>query len=236
MNLLVNLPTRARPHKALDILKEYTSRAVLPSTKFIISCDEDDSTMNNPTVKEQLLDFKNTEIIFNENKITVLDSDGNKQKSDFTTKIEAINSGARGVDFDICLLASDDMHPEVDGYDAIIANDMKKYFPDTDGVLWYNDGYQADKLNTLCILGRKYYNRFNYIYHPSYITLYCDDEFTRVSKSLEKCQYIDKTIIRHKHWSHGDNDCNRDVLDQKNDMFAVYDQQNFERRKASGFK
>ena len=117
-----------------------------------------------------------------------------------------------------------------------IIKDMINFFPDTDGVLWYNDGYQGDKLNTLCILGKSYYNRFGYIYHPSYITLYCDNEFTKVSQKLKKCKYINKTIIRHKHWSHKDNDNSRDSLDKKNDVFAGHDEYNFRMRVENDFK
>ncbi len=128
------------------------------------------------------------------------------------------------------------MHPELIGYDSTIVDDMKKFFPNTDGVLWYNDGYQGQNLNTLCILGKKYYDRFGYIYHPSYITLYCDNEFTKVSQKLNKCQYIDKIIIRHKHWSHKDNNNSRDSLDEKNDTFAASDEANFRMRLKNDFK
>lgn len=236
MNILIILPSRNRREKCFSILKEYQDLSTHNSVRFILSCDEDDASMNNDEVKSRVDKIKNTDIVFNENKINIVNQLGQVQKSDFTTKIQAINSGAINQDFDICLLASDDMHPEIKGYDSIIDNDMRKYYPDTDGVLWYNDGCQFDKLNTLCILGKKYYDRFGYIYHPSYITLYCDDEFTRVSKNLGKCKYFDRTIIRHKHWCLTDNDNERDALDKKNDVFAGHDQQNFERRKAQGFK
>ena len=75
----------------------------------------------------------------------------------------------------IVLLASDDMIPMEKGFDNIIIDKMKNYYPDTDGVLWFNDGYQGDKLNTLCILGKKYYDRFGYIYNPEYISVLSDN-------------------------------------------------------------
>ena len=230
MKLLINLPSRSRPRKCLNILDSYLNMSTHEDTHFIISCDIDDETMNNDSMISAIKSKPKVDICFNENKIIK-----NNQKSNFTTKINAINSGVKGREFDICLLASDDMHPEEKGFDSIITTDMTRHFPDTDGVLWYNDGYQGEKLNTLCILGKKYFDRFNYIYHPSYITLYCDDEFTQVSKRLKKCKYIDKTIIRHKHWSHADNQNQRDSLDVKNDVFACYDQNNFEQRKSKGF-
>jgi hypothetical protein len=75
-------------------------------------------------------------------------------------------------------------------------------------VLWFNDGYQGDKLNTLCILGKKYYDRFGYIYHPEYKSVWCDNEFMDIANILEKQTYFSYVIIRHEHpdWGFGDND------------------------------
>ena len=67
------------------------------------------------------------------------------------------------------------MIPEIKGFDSIIRNEMQKLFPDTDGILWFFDGWRKD-LNTLCILGRKYYDRFGYIYHPDYNSFWSDAE------------------------------------------------------------
>ena len=66
-----------------------------------------------------------------------------------------------------------------------IRQKMIKHFPDTDGVLWFFDGWRKD-LNTLCIIGRKYYERFGYIYHPDYKSFWCDAEFTEVANKLKK--------------------------------------------------
>ena len=231
MKLLIVLPTRSRLDRCMKVLKSYIALSTHKETRFVVSCDNDDLSMNQKTTIDTINSLPNTTIIFNENKMLK-----NGEVSEFTTKICAINSGVKNQDFDVCLLASDDMYPELMGYDSVIIKDMVSFFPDTDGVLWYNDGYQGDKLNTLCILGKNYYNRFGYIYHPSYITLYCDNEFTKVSQKLKKCKYINKTIIRHKHWSHKDNDNSRDSLDKKNDVFAAHDEYNFRMRIENDFK
>ena len=149
-------------------------------------------------------------------------------------KIEAINADMEGRDFDILLLASDDMIPQQEGYDTIIRQNFKKFFPDTDGVLWFNDGYQGNRLNTLCILGKKYYDRFGYIYHPSYISLWCDTEFTEVSKILNKVKYIDHVIIKHEHpvWLGQE----WDDLQKKNDSFNNRDMEKFTERKKLNFE
>jgi hypothetical protein len=100
--------------------------------------------------------------------------------------------------FDIILLASDDMIPVQEGYDDIICSDMEKHFPDTDGVLWYNDGLVGSRLNTLSIMGKKYFDRFGYMYNPEYESVFCDNEFMEVSLILGKCQYNQKVLIEHQ--------------------------------------
>ena len=137
------------------------------------------------------------------------------------------------LDFDIVLLASDDMVPQIKGFDTIIKEKMLSNYPDTDGVLWFNDGYKGDTLNTLCILGKKYYDRFNYIYNPEYKSVWCDNEFMDVSKLLNKVTYFDITIIRHEHpdWGFGSNDSIHmsNIKNESNDRIT------YERRKKINF-
>lgn len=194
MRLLIKFPTRNRPAKFLKILKLYHSLLDDKTTKFIVSCDNDDETMNNDGIKEYVSELTdiNVELCYNNNK----------------TKIEAVNNDINDIDFDIVLLASDDMVPVIKGFDTIIKNKMIETYPDTDGVLWFNDGYQGNKLNTLSILGKKYYDRFNYIYNPEYKSVWCDNEFMDVANMLNKQTYFDEIIIRHEHpdWGFGKND------------------------------
>ena len=134
--------------------------------------------------------------------------------------------------WDIVLLASDDMIPVVKGYDQIIRQDMSKHFSDTDGTLWYNDGGQSD-INTLCILGKKYFDRFGYIYHPAYTSLWCDNEFTKVSQKLNKVYRSQTTIIEHAHPVY--KKTNYDPLYAKNESFYIADKQVFLDRESKNF-
>jgi hypothetical protein len=185
LNLLIKFPTRERPEKFMQVLAKYVDMLDdKENYQIIVSCDTDDISMNNENIINKLKSFKNLKYYFSNNKC----------------KIEAVNNNISSDDhFDIVLLASDDMIPVVQGYDVIIKENMRKYFPDMDGVVWFNDGYQGKTLNTLCILGKKYYKRFNYIYHPAYKSLWCDNEFMHVGDMLKKQQYIDRIIIRHEH-------------------------------------
>ena len=218
LKLLIKFPTRNRPSKFFKIIDEYYSMLRDSNFEFVVSCDIDDATMNNNSVIEKLQTYPFLSYYFCENK----------------TKIEAINNNLKDKNFDILLLASDDMLPVKVGYDQIIKKKMSEYFPDTDGVLWFNDGYQKDRLNTLCILGKKYYDRFGYIYHPDYKSLYSDTEFTIVSTSLNKAKYFDDVIIKHIQYSI----INElpDELYIRNDKLEEYDKNIFLTRKKNNFQ
>ena len=219
MKILVKFPTRDRKDKFFDVLQKYYDFALdKKNMKFLITLDEDDISMNCDEVKERLKGFDNLEYVFGVSK----------------SKIDAVNRDSTDGDWDIILLASDDMIPNQLGYDDIIRIGMKEYFPDTDGVLWFNDGFQANKLNTLCILGKKYYKRFGYIYYPEYKSTWCDNEFMDVANILKKQKYFDTIIIKHEHpdWGFG----NRDIIHNLNYENLNYDMRLYNLRKLNNFK
>ena len=216
MRLLIKFPTRSRPEKFFEVMDLYYSYAEdIDNVLFVISCDIDDSTMNNHNVISRINNYKNTKVYFSQNR----------------SKIQAVNANMPAEGWDVLLLASDDMIPQKRGYDKIITENMIKYYPDTDGVLWFPDGYRND-LNTLSIMGKKYYDRFGYIYHPAYFSLWCDNEFQEVAEKLGKQTRIDDTIIKHCHvgWGHGKRD---DLFFRNNTLES--DMRVFQQRKALGF-
>jgi hypothetical protein len=195
MKLLIKFPTRGRKDKfflTLDKYHEYCKN--IEDTNFLISLDEDDSEMNTNEVLDILSKYKNTKVVIglSKSKIDAVNRDLNEYKQHW----------------DVVLLASDDMVPQIKGYDDIIRHNMMFNYPDTDGILFFNDGFQGNKLNTLCILGKKYYERFNYIYHPDYKSCWSDNEFMVVGNILKRQSYIDQVIIRHEHpdWGYGNPD------------------------------
>ena len=86
----------------------------------------------------------------------------------------------------------------------------------------------------MCIMGRAYYNRFNYIYHPSYNSLFCDNEFQEVSRLLGKEYKSDLTLFKHEHpvWS-GEQ---YDQLMTRNESFYQVDKRVYEQRKRNDYK
>tara|TARA_B100001758_G_C18167620_1_gene482510 strand:- start:137 stop:796 length:660 start_codon:yes stop_codon:yes gene_type:complete len=217
MKLLIKFPTRVRARKFLKVLNTYVRMLDDKTTPIVVSCDNDDTSMKEEFVTQVISQYDNVELQFGDN----------------STKIEAINHNMDKLDFDIVLLASDDMVPRVKGFDTIIKNKMSTHYPDTDGVLWFNDGYKGDSLNTLCILGKKYYDRFGYIYNPEYKSVWCDNEFMDVSKFLDRVTYFDNVIIRHEHpdWGFGSNDS----IHMNNRKNESTDRFTYEKRKKINF-
>jgi hypothetical protein len=217
MRLLLKCPTRSRPQKIMKTLEAYMTLANHPEEIGVcVSCDVDDTSMTRNLVQEELRRITKaaawSKIFFSEN----------------TSKIEAVNADMNRVDYDwqVVVLVSDDMIPQIKGYDDVIRNTMLARFPDTDGILWCNDGFQKNNLNTLSILGRKMYDSFGYIYHPAYKSLFCDTEFTDLCNGSlkDKCVYMEYPIIRHEHPGNGmtsnDSLYTKNQLDWNHDMYA----------------
>ena len=208
MKLLIKFPTRGRKDKFFSTLDKYYEYCKnIDNMDFLISLDEDDNEMNNTEVLKKLSNYKNIKVVIGLSK----------------SKIDAVNRDLNNYNkhWDVVLLASDDMIPTIKGYDDIIRDNMMFNYPDTDGILFFNDGFQGNKLNTLCILGKKYYERFNYIYHPDYKSCWSDNEFMVVGNILKRQSYIDQVIIRHEHpdWGYGNIDYvhNNNVKDWHHD-------------------
>lgn len=220
-DLLIKIPTRSRPDKFRSQFdKYYNMLSGELKVKFVVSMDADDSSMNNDDMKWWLSEAnggrKNIHYYYGNSK----------------TKVQAINADMHHHhDWKILLLASDDMTVQKHGYDKIIYDDMMKYYSDLDGALHYSDGRVGQQLLTLSIMGKKMYDYFGYIYHPSYTSLYCDNEFHDSVYKMNKCKYIDNVIIKHD-WV---NYTGRDPLHLRNESYYNSDAVIFERRKRHGF-
>jgi hypothetical protein len=217
MNLLIKYPTRQRPELFLKTLSEYIRKAA-DENQYLISIDKDDASMTAEVIEQAKSLHSNIKFF----------------AGDGINKIEACNRDIeKAADWDIVLLVSDDMQPVVAGWDKRIKQDMLKHFPDTDGCLWYHDGAQQE-ICTLSCVGRKYYDRFNYLYHSSYKSFYCDNEFTEVATRDGKMAFIPHMIIKHQHPSWGGGVKN-DLLYMRNDKYWGDDETNYKKRKANGF-
>lgn len=148
-----------------------------------------------------------------------------------TSKIHAINRDIPD-GWDILLNHSDDMWIVWDGFDTLIKEDFQTYAPDFDGVFHYPDGNRSD-LMTYSVIGRKYYERDGYVYHPSYISTHCDDEAQAVAKIRGKYHYIPCQLFDHRHYAFGK--ATRDRLYLQNDPYYRQDELNLIKRRDINF-
>lgn len=220
LRILCKLPTRERPAKFLSVIKRYIEYADDKNIQYIISIDSNDKSMNAPYVQEEMRTlglrvFSGTSL----------------------NKIHAINRDMeKAFEWDILVNGSDDMVCVVKGWDTILKTEMAMFFPDTDGVLWHWDGdvNTQGKLNTMCIMGRKYYERFGYIYNPEYISLWSDNEFTKTSILLNKCYESNLVLFKHEHFSNNRNII-PDNLMKKTQSYFKQDEKTYFKREANHF-
>lgn len=223
MRILLKCPTRSRPQKVMATLAQYVKLANHPELLGVaISCDDSDVTMSRNLVHEEL------HRILGKTAWHQIFTSPNKNK------IQACNANIADIkwEWDIVVLVSDDMIPQIQGYDDVIRNHMMARFPDTNGILWCNDGAQGNNLNTLTIFGRKMYEHFGYLYHSDYKSLFCDTELTDLCKGdlKDKCLYVPYCIIRHEHPGTGFAQ-NMDALYDRNQKYWDEDMYTYIRRK-----
>lgn len=85
----------------------------------------------------------------------------------------------------------------------------------------------------MSIIGRKYYERDGYVYHPDYKSLWCDNEAMAVAKKRGRYKYVNQQIFEHRHpaWIGGE----KDALLQHTESFHAEDRATFIRRRRAGF-
>jgi len=224
VKLLFKYPTRARPDLFRQTMEKYVALVSgKQQVRFLISIDDDDPTMRTAEMRSFL------------HKLYVT-HDVQLISGPCSSKVEAVNRDLKRQEFDVLVVISDDMVPVMPAFDEQIANDMVRYFPRMDGALLYEDGIQKPGIDqlpiiTLPVLGRKLYDSWGYVYHPTYISEWCDNEMTDVALSSGKLHRPGKLIIEH-HWV---GTYHRDDLHLRNNAYYSADKLNYERRKALGF-
>lgn len=151
-------------------------------------------------------------------------------------KIHAVNRSLEDLpQCDILIIMSDDMIWYTYGFDNEIREAFEKYFPKLDGTLHYGDSHAGERTITLSILGINLYKELGYLYHPSYQSVYADNDFTEMTRLMNKYVFIDKRIFDHYHpiW----NMTAWDEQYRRNERQELYqkDHETFLKRKAENF-
>lgn len=165
-------PSRSRPEQAYATARKWLDNAGC-DVEYILSLDVDDPQ------KGHYRSTGNT--IFNQNR----------------SAVEAINNAARIAKGNILIVLSDDFDcPPLWGKKILDATQGK-----TDWILKTPDGIQK-WIITMPIMDRVYFERFNYIYYPGYLHMFCDTEITCVADLTGR--KIEADIpFKHNHYSVG---------------------------------
>lgn len=88
-----------------------------------------------------------------------------------------------------------------------IIEDFNIYFKDKrPGILHYPDGSTGDKLPTMSILNRAYYDIFGYWYFKKFRSVCADNHYMEAAKRLNAYRYVHKQMYIHAHpvWGYAD--------------------------------
>lgn len=171
-------PSRSRPHKSFNTTSKWLSNATGENEiELIVSLDDSD-----PSLDEYA-------ILYKQNILHLICSNNN-------SSVAAVNNGAKYATGDILIVISDDTDcPH--HWDKIILNAVSDR---QDFVLKVYDGIQK-YICTMPVMDRKYYERYGYIYHPEYLHLFCDTEFTHVADVTNKMIWRNDILFQHMHYS-----------------------------------
>ena len=216
MKILYNFASKNRPEKffaALDNIREFSI-----SGDYIVLAKLDDDDLSDYS---RLAEYEK-----------VIRVSGASE-----SKIHAINRGIMPRGWDILVNMSDDMRFILPGYDDVIRQhcgpDDFCHFPDLDADRQSTSPNKDDSISTMSIMGIDYYNRFGYVYHPEYTSLWCDNEATKVAQMLGRYKKVPIQIFEHMHPAWGK--AVRDEQYKFTESFFNKDRVVFNHRKAKGF-
>lgn len=217
MNILFAFPSRSRPERLERQMRELTRHLAQPDkchVNFVI--DDDDPK------REQYL--KVIEQVSLSHSVT-----GGKSEN----KIHAVNRAVSECSYqwDAVVVMSDDMRIVMYRFDDSIRKHLSE---NNDQLLHYNDGYANATLVTFAIMGRKYYDRFGFIYNPAYVSLWCDNEQMDIADWLGRRKYMPEQIVLHEHPANKHRHLD-DAQYRKTESFYRSDEKTYRLRKADNF-
>lgn len=179
-------PSRQRPAMAYQTAHKWLSSRSASNNipfEYILSIDTTD-----PTIESYHQLFQDLSKNFEGIKICV-----NNNKS----CIDASNKGAEYSKNNLLILVSDDFDC-FESWDIWLLHCLKDK---KDYIVKTSDGIQ-NRIITLPIMDREYYNRFGYIYYPEYEHMFCDTEMTEVAHILGRVIDLQDSIIifHHNHY------------------------------------
>ena len=221
MVILYKLTSRSRPAKMYKAYQSVVNNAELPY-KIVISIDSDDDATMNSLELLQIKQYSGLQKYLNsENSIDIIVGTSKN-------KIDAINRDVPKIGWDILVNLSDDQIFTVKGFDKIIAEHCTN-----STFLHLPDGYVNERLATMSIMTKAYYDMFGYIYHPDYASLWCDNEAMEVAQALGCYKYINEHIFIHEHPAWTGDKPDAQLINTQN--YYRQDERTYRKRKSLGF-
>ncbi len=218
--ILCKVTSRGRPSELIRCIDTYLTLAERPNRlRWLFSFDLDDGAYRNDAFDRTL---------------RALVPDAMICFGTSANKVHALNRDLEKVQpwgWDILLTISDDQWAEKKSWDTLLKEAMPA---DLDASLWTFDGRQR-RINTQEILGRKYFERFHYVYYPKYRSFFCDDEATRVAKILGKQIILEEVFFKHYHYGWDKTHFSQDDTYRRAEVHFQYDLDLFTERLAVGF-
>ena len=220
--ILYKYASRSRPDLFYRGLISIFNNSISQNFIVLATLDENDPTLAD--YKKMIYDFPTNQLIVkigqSKNKIDAI----NRDLSDFSEP------------WDILVNMSDDMVFTKYGFDNTIRSGFLTYFPKGDGFLHFHDNCQ-NRLATMSIIDKKYFNRFGYIYHSDYVSVYCDNEAQDVAKIFGRYAYMGDSIriLEHLHPLHNPM-IKMDSQYVHTESFYSQDEATYNRRKKINFE
>lgn len=195
--ILVKYATRGRKERFFGGMETIYKMASQPDFIYtVVTADEDDMEMNSDEVKERIKQYPNTSIIYgsSKNKIHAINRD-------MDILPEAIKN------WDILVNFSDDQRFVTPMWDDYIRVDMNAQNQmrgtNMDMYLAYLDPDTKGVLSTTLVAGRKFIDRFNFIYDPQFQSLFCDNLMEDCAKALGRYNFTGMQLVHHYNPSYG---------------------------------
>lgn len=217
--ILFKYPSRGRPERFFDGMESIVNHIKDKENYWVVGTFDEDDVMKDDWVVSLMNRYKNFTPIYGKSK----------------SKVDAINRDMPDIeyDWDIIICMSDDMRFSFTGFDYIVRAQFSD--EDFDKLLHIPDNDAKSHLATMYIAGRKYYDRFKYIYNPEYSSLFCDNEAHEVAQKLGKYRYVDfPGIITHLNPAYGHLPKDEMFIRQQ-EIGWTKDQETYNRRRAENF-
>lgn len=185
-HILFNLASRSRPTELKRVIEEIYALSEDKNFTILVKVDNDDPASNYEWLKQW------PDVVINKGKSI--------------SKIDAIQRGLNEYlaypNIDIIVDVSDDFHFTRPGFDNII----REHCGEDDFVLFpepFADGQvvkgKNERIAIMLVMGRKYYERDGFLFHPNFKSLFCDNWATEISRRRGRLKVVEELLFYHAH-------------------------------------